>query len=264
MTVREPVRISRKITCLTTAAMRRHMTMPADDNPNVTNELLPLIYDELRGVARRFFRDQRPDFTLCPTELVNEACLHLLRYAPGPWDSPEHFRAIATHKIWQVVIDHLKRRRTVKRGGRRIIPGASGDECANAVDEKRADAPSVAHDKNKSAGKPESRATDAANTPAAVPEAHRSGAKGERWSRVPLEIVQVEWHDRKVELLDLAEAMEALKERHGRAAEVVMLHWFGGLKYADAARLLDVSVSTVEKDFRFALAWLNRRLTSNT
>ena len=39
-----------------------------------------------------------------------------------------------------------------------------------------------------------------------------------------------------------------------------MLHWFGGLKYVDVARLLGVSASTVEKDFRYALAWLNRRL----
>ena len=233
------------------------MPLSADDNPNVTNELLPLIYDELRNVARRFFRDQRPDFTLCPTELVNEACLHLLRYAPGPWDSPEHFRAIATHKIWQVVVDHLKRRGTVKRGGRRVLPGAAGAAPAQ-INEESAGAATA------DSGTCDRKLTDQEKSEAEVPmeAAPRKGAG--RWSRVPLEVVQVEWHDRRVELLDLAEALEELKERHGRSVEVVMLHWFGGLKYSDVARLLDVSMSTVEKDFRFALAWLNRRLTGNT
>lgn len=230
------------------------MSKPPDDKSNVTNELLPLIYEELRGVARRFFREQRPDFTLCPTELVNEACVHLLRYAPGPWDSPEHFRAIATHKIWQVVVDHLKRRGTIKRGGRRIGHGDAAKKSDDAAYGERtsdedAPAPPLAGD---------------AGVKAETPPRSTSPKSAERWSRIPLEVVQVEWHDRRVELLDLAEALEALQAQHGRPAEVVMLHWFGGLKYPDAARLLGVSVSTAEKDFRFALAWLNRRLAGNT
>jgi DNA-directed RNA polymerase specialized sigma24 family protein len=43
-------------------------------------------------------------------------------------------------------------------------------------------------------------------------------------------------------------------------SDVVMLHWFGGMKYSAVAEVLKVSVSTVEKDFRYALAWLSRRL----
>lgn len=187
-----------------------------DDKHAATEDLVPLVYQELREVARRYFRNQRPGFTLRPTELVNEACLHLLQHAPGPWNSPEHFRAIATRKIWQVIIDHLKRRHADKRGGGRPTPGSQ--------------------------------------TPSAP------SAPSKRWQRIPLESIRIEWHDRQIELLDLADALHHLAQEHPRLSEVVMLHWFGGLKYADVAGLLGVSASTVEKDFRYALAWLNRRL----
>lgn len=193
--------------------------------PGSTEELVPLVYQELREVARRYFLNQRPGFTLRPTELVNEACLHLLRQSPGPWNSPEHFRAIATRKIWQVVVDHLRRRYAAKRGGAR---GRTRPADATSAD-----------------GGPDS------------PSAVESRAA---WRRVPLESVQVEWRDRRIELLDLADALDELTREHARLGEVVMLHWFGGLKYADVADLLRVSHSTVEKDFRYALAWLNRRL----
>jgi DNA-directed RNA polymerase specialized sigma24 family protein len=79
---------------------------------------------------------------------------------------------------------------------------------------------------------------------------------------VPVEGVAVEWQDRVVDLLDLAEALEDLADQSRRLRDVVMLHWFGGLKYADAARELGISPSTAEKDFRYALAWLGRRLSA--
>lgn len=197
--------------------------------PTATNELVPLVYQELREVARRYFSRQSPDFTLRPTELVNEACLHLLRHAPNAWNSAEHFRAVATRKIWQVVIDHLKRRHAAKRGG--------------------GYRPAVARGKTAE--------TDAA---AAPPDGPVTPDSQKAWRRVPLEAIHVEWRDRRLELLDLADALEELERQHVRLHDVVMLHWFGGLKYADVARVLGVSASTIEKDFRYALAWLNRRL----
>ena len=199
-----------------------------DDKQGGTDELVPIVYQELRELARRYFRNQRPGFTLHPTDLVNEACLHLLQHAPGPWDSPEHFRAIATRKIWQVIVDHLKRRNADKRGGgrRRRVDG----DVRSSADTSR--------DTGTHAGVKQPR----------------------RWQRIPLDSIQIEWHDRQIELLDLAEALDDLAAQHARLNEVVMLHWFGGMTYADVARLLGVGTSTVEKDFRFALAWLSRRL----
>ena len=189
---------------------------------------MALAYQELRQVAQRYFHMQRPGFTLRPTELVNEACLHLIQHGKCEWQSLEHFRAIATKKIWQVVVDHLRRRYAGKRGGPRRTPPASAKND-NAED------------------------TDTATLlPAPAQDAG--------WRRIPLDAVQVEWQDRTVEILDLADALDALEAESSRLREVVMLHWFGNLKYAEVAKALGVSPSTAEKDFRYALAWLNRRL----
>lgn len=201
--------------------------MPPQDNQSQTpgDALVEIVYDELREIAGAFFRRQPAGFTLRPTELVNEACLHLIRHANVKWESPDHFRAIATKKIWQVVVDHLKRRGAQKRGGRMPRGGASRT------------------------AQPQSTGSGERREPASAP-----------WTRVPLESVAVEWADRTVDLLDLAEALEGLASESGRLYDVVMLHWFGGMKHADVALCLGVSPSTVEKDFRYALAWLSRRL----
>lgn len=182
--------------------------------------LMPQVYDELRAVAEQFLRRQPPGFTLRPTDLVHETCLHLMQHGAGNWTSTGHFRAIAAHKLWQVVVDHLKRRYAQKRGGRGALPAAD------------ASAP-----------------VDAAAPPAPGPA-----------RRVDLERVTVEWRDRDVDLLDLADALADLRAESTRLHEVIMLHWFGGLAHAEVAAQLGVSVSTAEKDFRYALAWLRRRL----
>ncbi len=71
----------------------------------------------------------------------------------------------------------------------------------------------------------------------------------------------MEWSDQTVDLLDLADALEALSSEMRRLHEVVVLHWFGGIQYTDVGIYLGISPSTAEKDFRYALAWLNRRLS---
>ncbi len=196
------------------------MPTPSKKQRAATEELVPLVYQELREVARRYFRNQRPGFTLRPTEVVNEACLHLIQHSRIEWESSDHFRAIATRKIWQVIVDHLKKRHARKRGG-------------------------VPHD----------------SLTAPEPDSERTAAPERHWQRVPLDAVAIEWRDRTIDLVDLADALDALAAESPRLKDVVMLHWFGGMKYAEVARCLGVSASTVEKDFRYALAWLNRHLT---
>lgn len=188
-----------------------------------------MLYDELRRIARSYFRNLRPGFTLCPTELVNEACLHLLQHRKTAWNGPAHFRAIATRKIWQVIVDHLRFRTAAKRGGTR-----SDEDDAGAV-----------------APDPEIYRLQPADGPLPTNDAPR---------REPLDAVRIEWRDATVDVLDLAEALDELGAGNPRLREVVMMHWFGGLKYADVARVMQISASSVEKDFHFALAWLNRRL----
>ena len=193
------------------------------------NDFVPLVYDELRAIAHAYFHKQPASFTLRPTELVNEACLQLLRHAAGQWQSTEHFRAIATKKIWQVIVDHLKHRYAQKRGG---VPRITGSL-------KKPGVPAP--------GAPSHATEDAI-----------------RRQRVPLESVGVEWRDQTIDLLDLADALEDLAVESRRLRDIVMLHWFGGLTYAQVAHVLGLSASSIEKDFRYALAWLNRRLAGGS
>jgi RNA polymerase sigma-70 factor, ECF subfamily len=191
--------------------------MPQELSPN---ELLELVYNDLRTVAERYFRRQPPGFTLSPTEIVHEAFIHFAHNGHADWTSTGHFRAIAICKMWQVVVDHLKRRHAQKRNG-----------CAAAL-------------------------KDSGN----VPSTNGPGRITSARKRFPLEDVSVEWHDRDVDLLDLADALADLGEESSRLRDVVTLHWFGRMTHAEVAQELGVSTSTAEKDFRYALAWLNRRL----
>jgi len=79
-------------------------------------ELFPLVYQELRQVARRALRRERPDHTLRPTELVHEAYLKL-GAANGPWQDRAHFLGVAARAMRQILVDHARRKLAGKRGG---------------------------------------------------------------------------------------------------------------------------------------------------
>jgi RNA polymerase sigma factor (TIGR02999 family) len=78
--------------------------------------LFPLVYEELRLVARRALQRERPDHTLRPTELVHEAFLKL-GAAEGPWQDRAHFLGVAARAMRQILVDHARRRLAGKRGG---------------------------------------------------------------------------------------------------------------------------------------------------
>lgn len=82
-----------------------------------TEDLLPLLYSELRGLAGGFFRQQDPGQTLQPTALVHEAYLKLNRSPGAGWESRAHFFAVAAKAMRQILANHAERRRTAKRGG---------------------------------------------------------------------------------------------------------------------------------------------------
>lgn len=79
--------------------------------------LVPLVYDELRRIARRCLSGQRSDHTLQPTALVHEAYLRLVRQESVPWQDRSHFFAVAAQMMRQILVDHARRRRAAKRGG---------------------------------------------------------------------------------------------------------------------------------------------------
>lgn len=105
-------------------------------------ELLPLVYNELRRVARAQLQRERPDHTLQSTALVHEAYLRLLGNQPPELRNRPHFIAIAARLIRQILVDYARERRASKRdGGVRIaveyldaLP-VSGDPELLALDE---------------------------------------------------------------------------------------------------------------------------------
>ena len=80
-------------------------------------ELLPLVYDELRSLARRHMAGERKAHTLQPTALVHEVYLRLARN-PGPaWDGRRQFFAAAARLMKSLLVDHARARAAVRRGG---------------------------------------------------------------------------------------------------------------------------------------------------
>ncbi len=91
---------------------------PPDPPPGQSvDEALALVYDELRAVAARHLRLERPDHTLQPTALVHEAYVKLAQQHSVRWESRAHFVCIAAVQIRRILVDHARRRKRVKHGG---------------------------------------------------------------------------------------------------------------------------------------------------
>jgi RNA polymerase sigma factor (TIGR02999 family) len=82
--------------------------------------LLPLVYDELRRLAARYMRRERPGQTLQATALVHDAYLRLLRDSHLSWQNRAHFFGIAARSMRQILIERARARGSAKRGGSRI------------------------------------------------------------------------------------------------------------------------------------------------
>ena len=78
--------------------------------------LIPLIYTELRGIARRYLRRERPDHTLQSAALVNEAYLRMTRQEPGKFENRAQFFGFAAQMMRHILVDHARGRLAAKRG----------------------------------------------------------------------------------------------------------------------------------------------------
>lgn len=82
------------------------------------DRLMPLVYDELRRLARGYLRSERGDHTLQPTALVHEAYLRLVDDKADPsWQSRAHFYGIAARSMRRILVEHARAHNAVKRGG---------------------------------------------------------------------------------------------------------------------------------------------------
>ncbi len=171
-------------------------------DPRAAADLLPLVYDELRTLARARMAKTPPGNTLQPTALVHEAYLRLIGDESTPWNSRGHFFAAAAQAMRQILVDQARRKSSRKHGGEHRKIGLSDIE------------------------------------PVFVP-------------------------DRTVDILGLDEALAQLQRTDERKAKVVMLRYFAGLTNEETAAALEVSVPTVEREWRFARSLLFTMLSKD-
>lgn len=176
-----------------TTVIRPH-SLPGGDGQPARDELIALVYDELRRLAAAYLKRERPDHTLQPTALVHEAYIRLIGQEGVRWQNRSHFIGVAAQMMRRVLLDHARGRNRDKRGG----------------------------------GEP-----------------RLSLAEADRFA-----------FDEAVDLIALDEALERLSRSYPQKARVVELRFFGGLSIEEAASVLGVSDSTVERDWKFARAWL--------
>ena len=81
------------------------------------DKLIPLVYDELYRLARRYMRQERPDHTLQATSLVNEAYLRLIDVNRIEWRNRTHFLALAAQMMRRILVEFARNRHRQKRGG---------------------------------------------------------------------------------------------------------------------------------------------------
>lgn len=162
------------------------------------DDLIPLVYNELRQLARHRLRGERDTHTLRTTELVHEAYERLVDHHDVEWNDRSHFFGVAARAMRQVLVEHARAMNAQKRGG--TVSSVSLDGTA----------------------------------PATPPPS--------------------------ASVLALDRALERLETLDTRQAKVVEGRFFAGMTVQQTAQMLDVSPSTVKRDWRTARAWLARAL----
>ncbi len=109
----------------------------ARDDRAALDELIPAVYGELRRMADRYLRHERPDHSLQPTALVHEAYLRLIDQRQVEWQNRAHFFGVAAQMMRRILVDHAKACGREKRGGgAHKIPL---DEAMNLTEQESAD-----------------------------------------------------------------------------------------------------------------------------
>jgi RNA polymerase sigma factor (TIGR02999 family) len=162
-------------------------------HPQALDRLTPLVYDELRRLARNYMRAERGSHTLQATAVVHEAFMRLIQANVALQDRG-HFFALASRLMRRVLVDHAKSRSRLKRN----------------------------------VGPRDPAINDARETPPPT----------------------------DFDVIALDDALEGLQQMEPRLAQVIELHYFGGLTYDQVAAAVGASAATVHRDIRLARAWL--------
>lgn len=94
-----------------------------DGDPRNVDQLMPLVYEELKAIAKRRLNHERNDHTLQPTALVNEAFLRMAEQHDVDWQGKAHFCGVAAKMMRRILVDHARQRNAQKRqSDRRQVP----------------------------------------------------------------------------------------------------------------------------------------------
>ena len=168
-------------------------------DPQAAEQLLPLVYDELRKLAAQRLAQEKAGQTLQATALVHEAYLRLVDVKEAQqWNSRGHFFAAAAEAMRRLLVDNARRKGRRKRGG-----------------------------------------------------ASR---------RVNLQVHEPAIEGPNIDVLAIDDALGQLARTHPEKAELVKLRYFAGLTLAEAASALGISTATADRHWKYARAWLARRL----
>lgn len=178
------------LTCVLDAA--------AQGDARAAEQLLPILYEELRRLAHSYMNRQADGQTLQTTALVHEAYMRLVGNEDPGWNGRGHFFAAAAQAMRQILIEQARRKGALKHGG------------------------------------------DA--------------------RRVDLDAVELEIEPPSDDVLALNEALIELEQAEPRKARLVLLHHFAGLTMPETAAAMGISVSTAEREWRFARALLFTRI----
>ncbi len=167
------------------------------------DDILEIVYDELRALASAYLRGERTDHTLQTTALVHEAWLKLSSRDARKFDNRAHFFRAAALAMRRILLHHAEKRAAQKRGGGR--PGLTFEEGIDSL-----------------------------------------ASPSTNW----------------MEMLALNEALRRLAEIDAQKAQIVELRYFGGCSIDETAEALGIGTATVEREWRFARAWLRTALDS--
>ena len=166
------------------------------------DQLVPLVYPELRRLARIHMRRENPGHTLQTSALINEAYLRLVDQQGVNWEDRAHFFAVAATVMRHILVDHARTRNYAKRGGGVL--------------------------------------------------------------RLPLDEAKALTEQKAAQLVALDDALNDLAALDPRRGQIIELRFFGGLSLDETAEVMKVSPSTVQREWRAAIAWLRRSMSTGS
>ena len=169
---------------------------------SAADELLPVIYDELRQIAAAKLARESPGQTLQATALVHEAYVRLAgENRQQPWQGRRQFFAAAAEAMRRILVENARRKKSQKRGGAR--------------------------------------------------------------ERENLELNHIDAGRPPDEILALHEALDMLAEKDAVKADLVKLRYFVGLTIPEAAEALEISASSIDRQWAYARAWLHQQISGD-